>query len=184
MYFLLWGNCHAGRRMCLLFSCQTYGPVHLFIVCGEVGYQTLSIWWAIWKKLIRLVLITERASLSRPFFDQESRGFHLHKSHLSDPDRLMCLMMAACLVYIRSSTWESSLAMRLDGSRIIHRSNRCDLSLFQLGLRLLSHFLNERCPNPRGLFPGVMADHVKVSGREFPPQNIYRKGYDLWKLSL
>ena len=116
MYFLLWGNCHAGRRMCLLFSCQTYGPVHLFIVCGEVGYQTLSIWWAIWKKLIRLVLITERASLSRPFFDQESRGFHLHKSHLSDPDRLMCLMMAACLVYIRSSTWESSLAMRLDGS--------------------------------------------------------------------
>jgi hypothetical protein len=26
---------------------------------------------------------------------------------------------------------------------IIHRKNRCDLSLFQLGLRLLEHFLNE-----------------------------------------
>ena len=26
---------------------------------------------------------------------------------------------------------------------IIHRGNRCDISLFQLGLRLLEHFLNE-----------------------------------------
>jgi hypothetical protein len=26
---------------------------------------------------------------------------------------------------------------------IIHRSHRCDLSLFQLGIRLLNHFLNE-----------------------------------------
>ena len=27
--------------------------------------------------------------------------------------------------------------------RVIHRSDRCDLSLFQLGLRILEHFLNE-----------------------------------------
>jgi hypothetical protein len=26
---------------------------------------------------------------------------------------------------------------------IIHRHDRCDLSLFQLGLRILEHFLNE-----------------------------------------
>jgi hypothetical protein len=31
-----------------------------------------------------------------------------------------------------------------DGWReIIHRRKRCDLSLFQLGLRILEHFLNE-----------------------------------------
>jgi hypothetical protein len=29
---------------------------------------------------------------------------------------------------------------------IIHRRHRCDLSLFQLGLRLLEHFLNEDLP--------------------------------------
>jgi hypothetical protein len=28
----------------------------------------------------------------------------------------------------------------------IHRKKRCDLSLFQLGLRLLEHFLNEELP--------------------------------------
>ena len=27
--------------------------------------------------------------------------------------------------------------------RVIHRSERCDLSLFQLGLRMLEHVLNE-----------------------------------------
>jgi hypothetical protein len=31
---------------------------------------------------------------------------------------------------------------------IIHRRKRCDLSLFQLGLRLLEHLLNEEMPIP------------------------------------
>jgi hypothetical protein len=31
---------------------------------------------------------------------------------------------------------------------IIHRRNRCDLSLFQLGLRFLEHLLNEDMPIP------------------------------------
>ena len=31
---------------------------------------------------------------------------------------------------------------------IIHRRKRCDLSLFQLGIRLLEHFLNEGMPIP------------------------------------
>ena len=31
---------------------------------------------------------------------------------------------------------------------IIHRRKRCDVSLFQLGLRFLEHFLNEELPIP------------------------------------
>ena len=116
MYFLLWGNCHAGRRMCLLFSCQTYGPVHL-LHCLRRSRLSNSIYLVSNMKEAHSACSYYRKGCSiETFFDQESRGFHLHKSHLSDPDRLMCLMMAACLVYIRSSTWESSLAMRLDGS--------------------------------------------------------------------
>ena len=34
------------------------------------------------------------------FSDQKSRGFHLHKSHISDPQRLSRLLIAACLAYI------------------------------------------------------------------------------------
>jgi hypothetical protein len=33
-------------------------------------------------------------------------------------------------------------------NKVIHRANRCDLSLFQLGLRLLDHFLNEELSIP------------------------------------
>jgi len=32
--------------------------------------------------------------------DQKSRGFHIHKSHISDPQRLSRLLIAACLAYI------------------------------------------------------------------------------------
>jgi hypothetical protein len=32
--------------------------------------------------------------------------------------------------------------------QLIHRKNRCDLSLFQLGLRMLEHFLNTDLPIP------------------------------------
>lgn len=33
------------------------------------------------------------------FSDQKSRGFHNHKSHLSDPTRLNRMITAACLAY-------------------------------------------------------------------------------------
>ncbi len=74
--------------------------------------------------------------------DQKSRGFHIHKSHLSDPKRLSRLLITACLAYIwiiyLGSVYEK------DGWRkIIHRRKHCDLSLFKLGLRLLGYFLNE-----------------------------------------
>ena len=76
------------------------------------------------------------------FSDQKSRGFHLDKSHISKPERLNRLMMAACLAYI----WIIYLGVvaKQDGwIPIIHRTDRCDLGLFQLGLILLDHFLDE-----------------------------------------
>lgn len=72
------------------------------------------------------------------FSDQKSRGFHLHKSHLSDPARLSRLLLAASLAYL----WMVYLgvtALRQGWYKQFHRSDRVDLSLFQLGLRLLEH---------------------------------------------
>jgi hypothetical protein len=85
---------------------------------------------------------SKRFRIETFFSDQKSRGFHLHKSHLADPQRLSRLLIAACLAYI----WIVSLGsvcMQEGWVRIIHRHDRCDLSLFQLGMRLLEHFLNE-----------------------------------------
>ena len=89
----------------------------------------------------------KRFQIETFFSDEKSRGFYLHKSHLSDPRRLSTLMIAACLAYI----WVVHLglvALRMEWVKIIHRTDRCDWSLFRLGLALLDHFLNESLPIP------------------------------------
>ena len=81
------------------------------------------------------------------FSDEKSRGFHLHKSHLADPQRLLALMIAACLAYL----WIVYLgltAVRTDRVALIHRGHRCDWSLFRLGLAWLDYLLNEELPIP------------------------------------
>ena len=51
-------------------------------------------------------------------------------------------MIATCLAYIWIIHWDG-LAWREEWRKLIHRITRCDLSLFQLGLRVLEYFLNE-----------------------------------------
>jgi Transposase DDE domain len=139
------------------FTHQDYGPV------------TLIAWWAS-GAMKPLYLVTnlelaaeacqwyrKRFHIETFFSDQKSRGFHIHKSHLSDPKRLSRLLMAACLAYLWI-VYLGTLA-RVEGwVAIIHRTERCDLSLFQLGLRLLEHFLNEGMPIPVAFTVLLFAD--------------------------
>jgi hypothetical protein len=45
-------------------------------------------------------LYHKRFRIETFFSDQKSRGFHIHQSHISDPQRLSRLLIAACLAYI------------------------------------------------------------------------------------
>jgi hypothetical protein len=85
------------------------------------------------------------------FSDQKSRGFNLQKSHLADPNRLERFLIPACLAYI----WMIYLGVKVQANtaimQLIHRVDRCDLSLFQLGLRYLQHLLNYEEPVPFSL---------------------------------
>lgn len=87
-------------------------------------------------------LYGKRFRIETFFSDQKSRGFHLHTSHLSDPRRLSRLLMAACLAYIWI-VYLGALCTQDGWINMIHRGDRWDLSLFQLGLRLLDYLLNE-----------------------------------------
>jgi hypothetical protein len=129
------------------FTQQAYGPVLVIA------------WWdAAYKQPIYLVsnmaLCEEachwyrrRYRIETFFSDQKSRGFNLQKSHLADPERLARLLIATCLAYIWI-VYLGVVAQRDKWVAIIHRTDRCDLSLFQLGLELLEHFLNEGLPIP------------------------------------
>ena len=103
-----------------------------------------------------LALYRQRAHIETFFADQKSRGFHIHKSHLSDPQRLARLLIASCLAYL----WLVYLgvcALRDDWLQRLHRRDRCDLSLFRLGLRLLARCLQDDIPIPAGfLVPAVL----------------------------
>jgi len=96
----------------------------------------------------------QRARIETFFSDQKSRGFRIDKSHLSNPKRLTRLLLAACLAYLWM-IYLGALARQDGWEAIIHRTDRCDWSLFQLGLHLLDHWLNEAlqihvafCPPP------------------------------------
>lgn len=129
------------------FTTQAYGPINL-IAWWEVGYA----------KPLFLVTNAElceeacawyrrRFGIETLFGDHKSRGFQLHKSHLSDPLRLARLLIATALAYLWI-VFLGTVAQVEGWDRVIHRSARCDLSLFQLGLRLLEYFLNEAMPIP------------------------------------
>ena len=91
-------------------------------------------------------LYATRFPIETFFSDQKSRGFHLHKSPITDHKLLSHLLRAACLAYF----WIVSLGAfctKKGHVDILHR-RRCDVSLFQLGLRMLDYFLNEDLPIP------------------------------------
>jgi len=74
------------------------------------------------------------------FSDQKSRGFHIHKSHLSDPVRLGRMLVAACLAYI----WmicQGLWVIASNNTGLIDRTDRTDKSLFRLGLDWIKYAL-------------------------------------------
>ena len=89
----------------------------------------------------------QRFRIETLFSDQKSRGFYLARSHLNATDRLERLMIATCLAYV----WLVCLGIAVVVSgklSVVHRTDRCDLSLFQIGLLWLEHCLNKNKPIP------------------------------------
>lgn len=139
---------------------QAYGPV-LAIAWWQIGYED-PIYLVTNMELAAEACYwySKRFRIETFFSDQKSRGFNMQKSHISDPDRLARLMIAACLAYI----WIIYLGVvaKRDGwVKIIHRTDRCDLSLFQLGLDLLEHFLNENLAIPVAFQMPTLSNSVR-----------------------
>ncbi len=81
------------------------------------------------------------------FSDQKSRGFFLQKSHISNTEHLNRLMIGTCLAYL----WIvclGALVVERNWLSLIHRTDRCDWSLFRIGLEWLIYCLNENLALP------------------------------------
>jgi len=126
---------------------EAYGPI-MVLCCWAKGYREplyLISNMATAEEACRWY--EKRFRIETFFSDQKSRGFHIHKSHISDVQRLSRLLIAACLAYIWV-VYLGALCEKEQWRAIIHRKERCDLSLFQLGLRFLEYLLNEELPIP------------------------------------
>ncbi len=76
---------------------EAYGPI-LLLCCWAKGYHEplyLVSNMATAEEACRLY--EKRFRIETFFSDQKSRGFHIHKSHISDVHRLSRLLIAACL---------------------------------------------------------------------------------------
>jgi hypothetical protein len=129
------------------FTQEGYGPVTVIAIWERGFVHPLYLVTNFELPDEALYCYKKRFQIETFFSDQKSRGFYLNKSHLSDPQRLSNLMIAACLAYLWI-VYLGCVSLRDDWVKVIHRTDRCDWSLFRLGLALLDHFLNELIPIP------------------------------------
>lgn len=126
----------------VLFTAQAYGPVQVVLRWDTHYADPLYLVTSLELGEEACYWYQQRMRIETFFSDQKSRGFHLHQSHISDPLRLARLLIAACLAYL----WLIFLGTQAHLRSLIpllHRTDRCDLSLFQLGLDLLHYLLEE-----------------------------------------
>ena len=129
------------------FTRDAYGPVMVLCCWAKDEAEPLYLVSNLSLSEEAIKYYQKRFRIETFFSDQKSRGFNIQKSHLEDPHRLSRLLIATCLAYIWI-VYLGSLCKKDGWQSIIHRRKRCDLSLFQLGLRLLEHFFNEELPIP------------------------------------
>jgi hypothetical protein len=127
----------------LRFSAKKYGPVNLLIQEHPQYKEPLYLITTLEFPPQIAQYYQQRFKIETFFSDQKSRGFNLHRSHLSDPKRLEKLLIASCLAYIFCLLAGEMAVNSLFYSRI-HRPDRCDLSRFALGLRFIHWLVEQR----------------------------------------
>lgn len=84
----------------VLFTNNKYGPVTVIVWWSENNEEPIYLVTNMRSPEDACHDYSKRFRIETFFSDQKSRGFNIHKSHLSDPERLSRLMIAACLAYI------------------------------------------------------------------------------------
>ena len=162
--------CRTAKNVVLTQDGEKFQPTDLLLQPGdrielaEVGFTSAEygpvlvaiVWETGWKDPLLLVSNLDfleeacgwykrRFRIETFFSDQKSRGFYLGHSHISDTKHLERLLIATCLAYL----WMVCLGawvVQTGKLTCIHRADRCDWSLFRIGLAWIEFCLNEGRP--------------------------------------
>jgi hypothetical protein len=158
--------CRTAKNRILLENGESFSYRQIGIATGEyfripkvhftdsqhLKFDAIMWWNTKYKEPIYLITTIElaqeamfwyqkRFNIETMFSDKKSRGFNIHKSHISEPERMNRLLIAIAIAYI-FIVYFGIFAIKNEINKVIHRTDRCDLSFSQLGFRLLDHFLN------------------------------------------
>lgn len=124
----------------VLWTHQQFGPVNVAVVWDEQEQDSMYL-ISSFALLGETCYWYDRRFWTEPLFrDDKSMGFNLQDSRLSDPQRMMRLLLIIALAYL----WLlclGCLAVLSSSIRFIDRTDRRDCSLFQYGVRWLRRLL-------------------------------------------
>lgn len=123
-------------------TAKQYGPIGLIGVWETKHAEPLYLVTSLADAEVAIEEYRLRFRIECMFANHKSRGFRIDKSHLADPARLARLVIATSLAYL----WIHAAAIFAAAHGWIeqfHRKDRCDLGLFQIGLRAIQYALRE-----------------------------------------
>lgn len=123
-------------------TAKRYGPVLVIGLWEAKHTEPLYLITSLPKAEVAVERYRLRFRIECMFADHKSRGFQIDKSHLAAPERLARLLIATSLAYL----WVHTVAIFAQARGWLaqfHRSDRCDLGLFQIGLRAIRYALRE-----------------------------------------
>jgi hypothetical protein len=127
----------------ILITQQQYGPVNLLVWHNKKYKEPLYLLTNLDYPAEISRYYKKRFIIETFFSDQKTKGFQLHRSRLDDPERIIHLLIAACLAYI----FLLLVGIQVTNNHLmaqIHRKNRCDWSMFTTGKRALQYLIDQR----------------------------------------
>jgi hypothetical protein len=134
-----------GEAVCIAdvrMTAKQYGPLLLIGLWDATEKQPLYLISSLSDADDAVERYRLRFRIECMFANHKSRGFRIDKSHLAKPERLARLLIATSLAYV----WIHAAALFAQEHRWVeqfHRGDRCDLGLFQIGLRAIQYALRE-----------------------------------------
>lgn len=130
----------------ILFTAQEYGPLHAIAWWDQAYEKPVYLITNLVKPQQACAHYRRRALIETLFSDQKSRGFHIHKSHLTDPERVARLLLAAALAYLCLIFLGLFVTDHEEFRSLVDRTDRTDKSLFRLGYDWLRYALRRGKP--------------------------------------
>ena len=120
---------------------QGYGPVNAFFWHHPKYKDPLYMLTSFDSAIEAEALYRKRYRIETFFADIKSRGFHIHKTRICEPERVHRLLIIAALAFILAIVFEPQARNSPFLAQFCRKDRTHFLSIFQIGLRGLQYYI-------------------------------------------